>query len=572
MNFKVLGLNSEGHDTSACITINGKLIAACEQERYDKVKHSRNFPLDAINDCLKIAKLKIEDIDVISSGFDPQKLITDLYLKPAINNRERINFLINDIEKIKNFHFLEKTIQKKLKVKKKIEFNNHHLCHLASAYYPSGFQKSIVVSYDGTGESESGAFAIANKGKIKVLDCKNAYPNSFGLIYSAITFYLGWKPFCDEGIIMGLASYGDSSKKVKGTNKTYYDFFKDIICFNKKNPLNYEINKEWIAYHIKRDVWVSNKFIKFFGKPKKYSSKLTEHHMNIAKALQDRLEYVVCEQLKYLKKKYKTENLCLAGGVALNCSLNGRIKSEKIFKNVFIQPASGDAGISYGSCLVTTLKKRKLNTKKLDNFYSGLRENEKIIKKNLIKNNVKYVKFNNNSIYDEIRKRLLDGKIIAICRGAAEFGPRALGNRSIIAKPYPSKMRDHLNKNVKFREFFRPFAPMVLNENREEYFDLNQESPHMLIACKAKNKNKNKIPAVVHVDNSCRVQTVTNKSNPFFYKLIKNFYKHSGIPVILNTSFNIKGQPIVNDSLDAIKCFKKYNIDVLILENFFIEK
>ena len=572
MTLKVLGLNSQGHDTSACIVIDGKLIAACEQERYDKVKHSRNFPKDAINDCLKIAKLKIKDIDVISSGFDPHILIRELYLKPAIKDNKRVEFLINNIERVKDIHFIEKIIQKKLNIKTKIEFNNHHLCHLASAYYPSGFQKAVVVSYDGIGESESGAFAIANNGKIKVLDVKNVFPNSFGLIYSAITFYLGWKPLCDEGIIMGLAPYGDSRKIVKGTNKTYYDFFKDIICINKKNPLEYQINKKWIAYHLKRDVYISDEFIKIFGKPKKYSNKLTEHHMNIAKALQDRLEYVVCKQLKYLKKKYKIDNLCLAGGVALNCSLNGTIKKKKIFKNIFIQPASGDAGIAYGSCLVSTLKRKKLKVKKINNFYLGLRENEKIIKKNLTKNKIQYKRFSNNNIYNEIRKNLINGKIIGIFRGAAEFGPRALGNRSIISKPYPSKMRDHLNKNVKFREFFRPFAPMVLNENREEFFDLNQESPHMLIACKVKNKNKKKIPAVVHVDNSCRVQTVTNETNPFFYKLIKNFYKHTNVPVILNTSFNIKGQPIVNDSLDAIKCFKKYNIDVLVLENFIIKK
>lgn len=572
MSLKVLGLNSEGHDTSACITINGKLVAACEQERYDKFKHSRNFPINAINDCLKIAKLKLQDIDIISSGFDPQILIRDFYLKPALNNKERVNFLINDIDRIKKYQNLEKNIQEQLKTKKKIEFNNHHLCHLASAYFPSGFKKAVVVSYDGTGESESGAFAIANNGKIKVLDVKNSYPNSFGLIYSAITFFLGWKPFCDEGIIMGLAPYGNSKQKVKGTKKTYYDFFKEIIQYDKKNPLNYKINEKWIYYHIKRDVWISEEFKKNFGNPKKYSSKITNHHMNIAKALQERIEFVICKQLKFLKNKLKTENLCLAGGVALNCSLNGLIKKKKIFKNIFIQPASGDAGISYGSCLVSTFNRQKLLPKKMNDFYAGFRENEKSIKKNLDKTKLKYKKLNESKIYEVISKKLMEGKIIGIFKGAAEFGPRALGNRSIICKPFPVSMRDHLNKNVKFREFFRPFAPMVLNENREEFFDLDQESPHMLIACKAKNKNKDKIPAVVHIDNSCRVQTVTKKTNNFFYKLIKKFKSYSGVPVILNTSFNIKGQPIVNDSLDAIKCFKKYNIDILILDNFILEK
>lgn len=572
MSLKVLGLNSEGHDTSACITINGKLVAACEQERYDKIKHSRNFPIDAINDCLKIAKLKLKDIDIISSGFDPQILINDFYLKPALNNKERLNFLINDIDRIKKYQNLEKNIQEQLNTKKKIKFNDHHLCHLASAYFPSGFKKAAVVSYDGTGESESGAFAIANNGKIKVLDAKNSYPNSFGLIYSAITFFLGWKPFCDEGIIMGLAPYGNSKQKVKGTNKTYYDFFKEIIQYDKKKPLSYKINEKWISYHIKRDVWVSDEFKKNFGQPRKYSTKITDHHMNIAKALQERIEFVICKQLKFLKKKLKTENLCLAGGVALNCSLNGLIKKKKIFKNIFVQPASGDAGISYGSCLVSTFNRQKLLPKKMNNFYAGFRESKKSIKRNLNKNKLRYKKLSDSEIYDVISKKLMEGKIIGIFNGAAEFGPRALGNRSIISKPFPVSMRDHLNKNVKFREFFRPFAPMVLNENREEFFDLDQESPHMLIACKAKYKNKHKIPAVVHVDNSCRVQTVTKKTNIFFYKLITKFKSYSGVPVILNTSFNIKGQPIVNDSLDAIKCFKKYNIDILILDNFILEK
>ncbi len=567
----ILGLNI-GHDSAACIVVNGKLVAACEEERYNKIKHTKDFPINAVKDCLKISNLKISNVDIISVGFRPKKYINDFFLKPALQDYYRINQIILGSKKLHLYFNLEEIIRNKLNFKKKIEFNDHHTNHLASTYFPSGYSKSLVVSFDGMGENETGYFGKANDGKLTVIHKKNCFPNSLGLIYSSVTSYLGWKHNCDEGIIMGLASYGNPNSKIKKTNKTYIKIFRDIIKY--KNGLDYEINKEYITYHKERDTWVSPKFIKIFGKRRKYNSKLTQHHKNIASALQLRLEEVVISQLKYLKRRYPDYNkLCLSGGVALNCSLNGKIKSSKLFKEIFVQPASGDSGLAIGSAILTFIKYN--NFKKLDfsnSTYLGSRFSDaeilKIIKK--YSKNLNISKEKNVAL--KISEHINNGKIIGWFQGAAEFGPRALGNRSILCKPFPVSMKDYINKKVKFREEFRPFAPAVLSEFSEEYFQLDQESPYMLIACEAIQKKKNEIPAVIHVDNTCRVQTVSPKYNKKFYDLISNYYKISNIPVILNTSFNIKGQPIVNTPQDAIECFLKYKIDILVLNNFLIKK
>ena len=571
MKLKVLGLNYTGHDCSAAITVNGKLISCCEQERHDYIKHSRNFPTQAINECLKIANLKIDDIDIISLGFLPKLIIKERYIGLAKKYPSRKKFLKLDINRINELKNLEKIIRINTNFSGKIEFNNHHLCHLFSAYFPSGFADSIVASYDGMGEIDTAQFAIVKNKKFKLIRSNNKFPNSLGLIYSAITDYLGWKHHCDEGIIMGLASFGDPNKKVSSKiNKSYLSIFRDIIKISQKNPLDIIINPIWIDYQNNYNTWVSKRFIKTFGKKRIYKNKLTKSHKNLAAALQKRLEEVVIYQLKYLKKKFKINKLCIAGGVGLNCSLNGKIVESKIFDEIFVQPASGDSGISYGSCLVSTLKRKSVKILKNLNFNLGHKENTNEIIKNLKKSKLRFKKYKN--IYKKVSDLIYDGKIIGWFQDGSEFGPRALGNRSILCKPYPSKMRDYINKKVKFREEFRPFAPAVLKEHQSSYFDLNQDSHHMLIACKAKHKKKKEIGATVHVDNTCRVQTVDKKVNIKFWKLINEFYKKTNTPVLLNTSFNIKGLPIVNNSLDAINCFKKYKIDFLVLHNFLISK
>lgn len=572
MGLKVLGINYGGHDTSACITNNGKLLAACEQERYDYIKHSRAFPIDAINDCLKISKLKIDDIDIISFAAIPKLIVKERYEKLQKRFPERKKNIKVDKKKLNEFINMESFIRKRLGFKKKIDFNLHHLCHLYSTFGPSGFKKALVVSYDGIGEIETTLFGIGEKNSIRIINEKNKFPDSLGLFYSAITYFLGWKHHCDEGIIMGLAPYGNPNLKLKDSNKSYIDFFREMVFTHPNNPLKIKINLDWIDYHKKYDTWLSKKFFDKFGKKRNEKEKITQHHKNIAAALQQRLEEIVIKQIKLLKKKYKANYLCIAGGVGLNCSLNGSIESKKIFKEIFVQPASGDAGVAYGACLVSTKKYYKnLKLKKNWNFYSGSKLNKGQLIKEL-KNKKLIVKKYGNKIFDEVSKLLFEGKIIGWFQGQSEFGPRALGNRSILCKPFPKEMRDYVNKQVKFREYFRPFAPAILENYTKKYFNINQASPHMLIATQVKKNKIKKIEATVHVDNSARVQTVNKKTNLNFWKLLKSFHKISNIPVLLNTSFNIKGQPIVNSSSDAIKCFLKYNIDYLVIDEILVSK
>ena len=420
------------------------------------------------------------------------------------------------------------------------------------------------------GEFETGIIASGKSGKIKILNNDNVYPNSLGLLYSAITHYLGWKHHCDEGIIMGLAPYGDSrSKIIRKKNISYLSIFKKIL--QEKENFNYKVNLEYIDYFSARDKWVTDKFIKIFGPKRNWNQPLTQHHKNIAAALQDQLENVVLNQLKKARKIFKFDKLCLAGGVALNCSLNGKISKSKIFKEIFIQPASGDDGTAYGAALLAYSKnKNNYLPKKMHNFYKGSNFSNGQIKNQLLKSKVKFTKPKN--LYKEVSKYLKNGKIIGWFQGGAEFGPRALGNRSILCRPYPNSMKDYLNKRVKFREEFRPFAPSVLNEFREEFFHISQDSPHMLMACRAKKNKIKSIPATVHIDGTCRVQTVKKDINLKFYNLIKNFYEESGVPVLLNTSFNIKGQPIVNTPKEAVETFKSTKIDVLAIGDYLLTK
>ena len=383
----ILGLNL-GHDSSCTLIVKSKIIAACEEERYTKVKHSRAFPINAIHDCLKIGKITIHDVDIISVGFLPKKYVQEFYFNQILNDPKKLSLFKDGFSRIVENLDLENIIRKKLNFKKKIEFNNHHFCHLASAFYPSGFNKSLIMSLDGIGEFETGMIGIGNHNKIKVISDANKFPNSMGLIYAAITNYLGWQSFYDEGIVMGLAPYGDPTKIIAKSKKSYINIFREII--KKTGPITYEINKDWITYHIERNTWLSKKFYDIFGKKRKEKSQITSHHKNIAAALQCRLEEIIIDQLKYLKNKYKLDYICIAGGVGLNCSLNGKIHDSGIFKKIFIKPASGDAGVSYGAALVEYFKKpNRKNDFKNKDFYLGSRFTNNEIKKILEKYNKK---------------------------------------------------------------------------------------------------------------------------------------------------------------------------------------
>lgn len=565
----ILGLNFGGHDTSAALMQVDTLIAACEQERYSLDKHSRLFPIDAVNDCLRIAGISLGDIERLAFGLDHRRYLREFYLKPALKDDARLDFMLNDLDRVQRYSSIERTIRDELSFEGEIDFHSHHLCHLASAYYPSGFDDALLASYDGLGEVWAGFIATGKDGVIDVVNQENRFPDSLGLIYSALTFYLGWQHHCDEGIIMGLASLGDANAKIEGRSETYLDFFKELIL--ETGDYGYSINRELISYHLMRDRWTSDSFNAVLGPPRAPDGPLNAHHMNIAAALQARLEEVVLGQMRKARDEFGLNRLALSGGVALNCSMNGKICQSGIFDEIFVQPASGDSGIAVGACYLSADRLLEgIKPRKHHDFYLGSSFSDLEIEKALEEAGCPKNRADDISAYTA--GKLKDGFIIGWFQGGAEFGPRALGNRSILARPFPTGMKDHINARVKFREIFRPFAPAVLAERCEEFFQISQESPHMLIACQAQPELADTIGAVVHVDGTCRVQTVREENNRRFYSLLKSFEAETGCPVILNTSFNVKGQPIVNTPKQAIECFLSTNIDCLIVGDYFLEK
>lgn len=554
----ILGINWGGHDTSAALMIDGALIAACEEERYIGEKHTRNFPTNAIMDCLKIAQVSIGDIDVVGFAYKPDLLLE--HEGPIRKMRRDLPTEQDFIEELKS----------QTGYSGQVLFHSHHLSHIASAYYPSGFDRSLLMSNDGVGERMCSMFARGELGDIKVLHPGNPWPNSLGLVYSSITFYLGWKPMYDEGIVMGLAPLGDSSQKIKvdGAEITYLDVFREIVTV--ENDFDIKVNLDWVAFHEVRSKFVGDKFIEVFGPKREWQDELTENHMNIAAALQDRLEEITLSMLKTARDKFGLNKLCISGGVGLNCSLNGKILQNKIFDEIFVQPGSGDNGLAIGSCYLSRKALLgELRPEKHHNFYLGHRETDEQIETYLTDNNIDFVKLNGD--LKPVAQYLKDGKIVGWHQGPAEFGPRALGNRSILARPAPASIKDHVNARVKFRESFRPFAPAVLEECAKEWFEIEQESPHMLMAVRARDDKAEDIGAVIHVDQSARVQTVGDL-NPKFKNLLKVFKEMTGYPILLNTSFNVKGQPIVNTVEDSYKCFVGTNIDVLVVGDFLVRK
>ena len=565
----ILGITYGGHDSSACLTVGGKLVAACEEERFNRKKHTQEFPTLAINECLKKAGITINDVNEIGFIFDPILIIKEKYLKLALEDERKIQFMINDIERIKKTLNIESTIREKTGFKGKISFHLHHLCHLASSFYVSGFEEALLVSHDGVGEIDCSLIGAGKNNEVSILKKGNRYPDSIGLLYSAITHYLGWKHHSDEGIVMGLAPYGDSKTMIGSSNKTYEQVFKEIIY--ETDDYHFEIDKSWIEYHLVRDKWISDKFIQTFGPKREPEGSVELHHKHVAAALQDRIEEIILNQLKKAREEFGFKKLCLSGGVFLNCSLNGKIQESKIFDEIFVQPASSDDGAAIGACFLSHKNlKQELKTQRFDDFYLGSSYSNSDIEKSLKAHDVEWKKL--DDVFNYTAKKLNEKKIIGWFQGGAEFGPRALGNRSILTSPFPKDMKDFLNTRVKFREEFRPFAPAILNEYTKEYFEIDQESPHMLINARVLDAKINEIPAAIHVDNTARIQTVKPENNTRFRKLLEEFHKETGCPVLLNTSFNIKGQPIVNSPDEAIDCFLGTNIDVLVIGDFVLEK
>lgn len=557
----ILGISCFYHDSAACLIKNGKIIAAVEEERFTQHKHETNFPINSINYCLSESKITINDIDFIS-----------FYEKPLIKF-ERI--LTQHIDKFpKSFVAFNKsmpswitkklriqTIIKKLGYKKNIIFIPHHLSHAAAAYLPSNFKESAIFTCDGVGEWTTTTLGVGKNNKIHLIK-EIKFPHSLGLLFSTITTYLGFKANNGEGKIMGLASYGDPNR--------YYEKFKRII--EVKVDGSFTLDMKYFSFDHKMQMFNKN-LINLLGPNRNKINKINKRHMDIAASLQKITEEIIFKCLNYLHEITKSNNLCYSGGLALNSVLNGKIKKNTPFKNIFIPPSPSDSGSSMGVALYTynsILKNKKRII--LKDTYLGPEFNNDEVKEILIKNNITFIELKDENLIKTTAKLIFENNIIGWFQGRMEFGPRALGNRSILANPCNPKMKDVINKKVKHRESFRPFAPVVTYEDTKNYFENDYEVKFMEFVFKIKEDKIKRIPAVSHIDGTGRLQTIKREQNPRYYDLIKKFEELSKVPILLNTSFNIKGRPIVCTPLDAYNCMMETKIDYLVLGNYLLSK
>tara|TARA_B100000787_G_scaffold13820_1_gene9957 strand:+ start:786 stop:2624 length:1839 start_codon:yes stop_codon:yes gene_type:complete len=591
----ILGISAFYHDSAATILVNGKIIAAAQEERFTRVKHDLNYPFNAIEFVLNFANIKLNDVDQIiffEKPFLKFERLLETYI--AFAPKGFRSFCMAMPIWLKDKLFQKKILFDELKRHdqnfkddKKIYFSDHHLSHAASAFFPSPFEEAIVLTADGVGEWATTTVAL---GKGNNLEVKKEihFPHSLGLLYSAFTFYTGFKVNSGEYKLMGLAPYGVPIYEDK--------IIKNLIDI--KNDGTFHLDQTYFNYAT--GLTMTNlKFHNLFGQKPRDSNKeqLTQFHMDIAASIQKVTEDIMIKLVKSLKKEFNVSNLCLAGGVALNCVANGKIIKEKIFDNIWVQPAAGDAGGSLGAALalwhVEQNNPRKVNfNDDMQGSYLGPEYNQKEIEDQLNEIGAKYKILNEEILIEKVAEDLSNGDAIGWFQGRMEFGPRALGARSILGDPRSSEMQKNLNLKVKYRESFRPFAPSILKEDLTEWFDINVDSPYMLMVANI-NKDKtikmsqeqkelfgidklnikrSEIPAVTHVDYSARIQTVHKETNEKYYKLIKKFKEKTNCPIIINTSFNVRGEPIVNTPLDAFNCFMGTELDKLAIGNCYLDK
>jgi carbamoyltransferase len=591
---KILGISAFYHDSAASILKDGKIIAAAQEERFTRIKHDSNYPQNAIEFVLKYAKLKLSEVDQIvffEKPFLKFERLLETYVafapKGFISFAKAMPLWIKEKLFQKNLLFNKlKNHDPNYKSDKNIFFSDHHLSHAASAFFPSPFNEAVVLTADGVGEWATTTVAV---GKDNNLEIKKEihFPHSLGLLYSAFTYYLGFKVNSGEYKLMGLAPYGDPIYQEK-VNK----------LIDLKPDGTFRLDQKYFNYATGLTM-TNKKFNNLFGqKPRNpKNEKITQFHMDIAASIQKVTEKVMISLTKSIRKEYGIKNLCLAGGVALNCVANGKILQEKIFDNIWIQPAAGDAGGSLGAALalwhIDQGNKRSVNINDdMNGSYLGAEFNQNQIEKQLKSAGANFQTLNYEELINTTAELLLNEKVIGWFQGRMEFGPRALGCRSILGDPRSDKMQKNLNLKVKYRESFRPFAPSILREDLSEWFDMNTDSPYMLLVSNINsdkqiemtNEQKNlfgidklnikrsEIPAVTHVDYSARVQTVTKNTNSRYYDLISKFKEKTGCPVIINTSFNVRGEPIVNTPTDAFNCFMGTGLDYLVIGNCILDK
>ena len=591
----ILGISAFYHDSAAALIVNGKIVAAAQEERFSRKKHDARYPYNAIKYVLDEAEINLNQVNHIVFFEKPflkfeRLLETYLAFAPSGFGSFCMSMPIWLREKL----FQKKFLFEKLKLNDKnfddigkIYFSEHHYSHAASAFFPSPFKDAIVLTLDGVGEWATTTVAEGSGNKLNLLK-EIHFPHSIGLLYSAFTYYTGFKINSGEYKVMGLAPYGEPK-------------YKDVIMrelIDLKNDGSFKLNMKYFNYATGLTM-TNQKFSNLFKNPVRDPKKdlLTQFHMDIAASIQSVTEEIILKLTKSISKEFDSRNLCLAGGVALNCVANGKILKEKIFDNLWIQPAAGDAGGALGAALAFWFKElnnpREVNLKDaMMGSYIGPSFSEELIEKKLKLLNANFQKLSEENLINIVAKELNNEKTVGWFQGRMEFGPRALGSRSIIADPRSDKMQKELNLKIKFRESFRPFAPSVLREDLKDWFEIDYDSPYMLLVSNVKkdvqipmsekskklfgieklNIKRSSIPAVTHVDYSSRIQTVHKDTNPKYHKLLSQFKINTGCPILVNTSFNVRGEPIVCTIEDAFRCFMGTNLDILVCENFILYK
>lgn len=564
----VLGINNM-HDASAAIVMDGKVVAAAEEERFSRHKHHIGFPASAIRYCLDEAGITIKDLDAVALSWRPWVLKTRIFnaLKSASFSKRAFKAKANrGMGQMGNEWYqlftMRRLIERQFgKANFRLHYIDHHLCHAVSAFYVSPFEKAAALTVDGAGEEDTTVFWTCDGTEIKRL-ASIKIPHSLGQFYAAITGFLGFKVQSDEYKVMGMASYG---------KPTFVDFFRNEV-FDFRKDGTFRVNTRFLDYHLARQGMFLKETIQLLGKNRLPDEEITNHHMDIAKSAQIVLEEVLIHLVNHLHRETRSDTLCLAGGVALNCVANGKLLDNMPFRQIFIQPAAGDAGTSMGAALHVyhryTRKPRRYQMK--DAYLGPSYSNQRCID-TLNEFNLSYKELTREELCSRIATFLSEGKLIFWFQGRMEWGPRALGNRSLLADPRRAEIRDMINLKVKQRELFRPFAPSVLEEKSYSYFGNPIPSPFMLFAFKVNPDRRKEIPAVTHVDGTARPQTVSKEANPLYWNLIKEFENRTGVPVLLNTSFNVQ-EPIVCSPKDAVACFLKTKVDYLVLNNLLIEQ
>ncbi|MCL5028655.1 MAG: carbamoyltransferase [Bacteroidetes bacterium] len=584
----ILGISAFYHDSAACLVKDGKIISAAQEERFTRKKHDYNFPSNAIKFCLEYSGIDSSKLDLVAF-YDKPFLKFERLLETYITYAPvGIKSFIKAMPLwIKQKLWMKDYIQKELNYNGKIIFPEHHESHAASAFYPSPFHEAAILTMDGVGEWTTTSFGIGRGNEIELLE-EIKFPHSLGLLYSAFTYYMGFKVNSGENKVMGLAPYGEPK-------------YKELILselIDVKEDGSFKMNMKYFNYCAGLTM-TNEKFNKLFGgKPRKPESKLTQREMDLARSLQDVTEEIVLKIGKHVHKETGMKNLALAGGVALNCVANGKLLREDLFEKIWIQPAAGDAGGAVGAALAGWYQ--YLNNPRIVNgdgdaqqgSYLGPEFSDEKILDFFNKDGIVYHKLEQEEISKVAADLIAQEKVLGWFQGRMEFGPRALGARSIIGDARSSKMQALMNLKIKFRESFRPFAPSVLSEKVGEYFEMNTVSPYMLLVADVKKERqkamseeerelfgieklnvvRSDIPAVTHIDYSARIQTVHKETNPLFHDLISEFNNKYGCAVVINTSFNVRGEPIVCTPEDAYKCFMRTNIDHLVIGNFLLNK